>query len=161
MYRHDASCFVILQTWWAVLFYGLFISYFDVEVVTICCWLVVAVTECGVNEFRCNDNRQCIPAAFVCNLQRDCLDGSDEERCSTCHIEIMNESSTKLMIILVLLTRTPLFIIILICEHKNISSHQIHVRFNVEHHPVTKSLVGIYTDFAILKSVCQFVVFCA
>ncbi|XP_034337833.2 basement membrane-specific heparan sulfate proteoglycan core protein isoform X5 [Magallana gigas] len=39
------------------------------------------VTECGVNEFRCNDNRQCIPLAFVCNLQRDCLDGSDEERC--------------------------------------------------------------------------------
>lgn len=121
----------ILLTWWAVLFYGLFILYFDIEVVTICSWLVVAVTECGVNEFRCNDNRQCIPAAFVCNLQRDCLDGSDEERCGTCH-EIMNEPSTKLKLILVLLTGTPLYII-LICEHKNISSRQIHASFNVKH----------------------------
>lgn len=52
------------------------------------------MTVCGVDEFRCSDNRQCIPAAFRCNLQRDCMDGSDEERCGMLQ-QVIHESFSQ------------------------------------------------------------------
>lgn len=36
---------------------------------------------CQPTEFRCNDNRQCIPRSFQCDGTNDCHDGSDEVGC--------------------------------------------------------------------------------
>jgi len=40
------------------------------------------IESCGLNEATCS-NKQCILKTKVCDGQIDCLDGSDETRCST------------------------------------------------------------------------------
>uniref|UniRef100_A0A3P9PJ83 Low-density lipoprotein receptor-like n=1 Tax=Poecilia reticulata TaxID=8081 RepID=A0A3P9PJ83_POERE len=49
-------------------------------------YLVGPIKECKSGEFRCT-NGQCISKAYVCDKDKDCSDGSDEEDCPkpTCH----------------------------------------------------------------------------
>lgn len=39
-----------------------------------------APKTCSPDEFRCRDGK-CIASEFICDSDRDCLDGSDEESC--------------------------------------------------------------------------------
>ncbi|XP_049644306.1 low-density lipoprotein receptor [Suncus etruscus] len=41
-----------------------------------------APNTCSPQEFRCGDGK-CVALKFVCDSDRDCLDGSDEEHCTT------------------------------------------------------------------------------
>lgn len=36
--------------------------------------------NCTEKEFRCN-NGNCIPHAYICDKDQDCIDGSDEDKC--------------------------------------------------------------------------------
>ena len=38
--------------------------------------------ECSSKEFKCRDGKQCIPRAFHCDNDMDCMDNSDEIGCS-------------------------------------------------------------------------------
>lgn len=43
---------------------------------------------CTGNEFKClNNNGQCIPREWVCNGNKECVDGSDEES-KMCEVRI-------------------------------------------------------------------------
>jgi hypothetical protein len=39
--------------------------------------------RCDSSDFLCYDGLRCISSAFVCDAEKDCLDGSDEIGCST------------------------------------------------------------------------------
>lgn len=39
-------------------------------------------SACRYNEFTCLNGSQCIPKSFHCDGEVDCLDGSDEQRCT-------------------------------------------------------------------------------
>lgn len=41
------------------------------------------LVNCRQNEFQCS-NGLCIDSREQCNGHKDCLDGSDEERCNSC-----------------------------------------------------------------------------
>lgn len=43
-------------------------------------YFALVYPECGPAEFRC-DNKRCIPLEYVCDVDDDCRDGSDERRC--------------------------------------------------------------------------------
>ena len=44
----------------------------------------VPPNPCKEDEFRCQDNRQCVMASSVCDFTPDCQDGSDEFECAEC-----------------------------------------------------------------------------
>lgn len=41
---------------------------------------------CEPYQFRCKNNR-CVPGRWQCDYDNDCGDNSDEESCSTCHLQ--------------------------------------------------------------------------
>ena len=46
------------------------------------CWLVFTVgSPCRYHQFQCKSRNQCIPRSFHCDMESDCLDGSDEVGC--------------------------------------------------------------------------------
>lgn len=45
-----------------------------------------ALPSCSSQEFKCVTSGQCIPLAFVCDGDEDCVDGSDEQR--TCGMSV-------------------------------------------------------------------------
>lgn len=48
----------------------------------------ISISDCSVDEFRCN-NGNCIPKAAQCNGEIDCDDdGEDEQNCGEYHLEI-------------------------------------------------------------------------
>lgn len=44
------------------------------------CNLIACRSECGANEFTCDDS-QCVSSVRRCDRRRDCADGSDELNC--------------------------------------------------------------------------------
>ncbi|KAJ9587512.1 hypothetical protein L9F63_028234, partial [Diploptera punctata] len=44
-------------------------------------------SPCRYHEFQCKSGNQCIPRSFHCDLEVDCLDGSDEVGCSPVYIQ--------------------------------------------------------------------------
>lgn len=46
--------------------------------ISLCVLVVHAGAECKDEEFECMDGK-CIPKAYLCNEQKDCKDGEDEE----------------------------------------------------------------------------------
>lgn len=55
-----------------------------------------AVKQCKDNEFRCN-NGQCIMNSYLCDGDKDCLDGSDETSCppATCSSRTFRCNNTE------------------------------------------------------------------
>ncbi|KAG8233631.1 hypothetical protein J437_LFUL001042 [Ladona fulva] len=47
---------------------------------------VVTVRTCGSTDFRCNGTGRCIPLTWVCDEEKDCLDGSDENSDRNCSV---------------------------------------------------------------------------
>lgn len=41
---------------------------------------VAALPSCSSEEFKCVTSGECISLGFVCDGEKDCVDGSDEER---------------------------------------------------------------------------------
>jgi len=44
-------------------------------------FVCITGSPCRYHEFQCKSERQCIPRSFHCDLEVDCLDGSDEVGC--------------------------------------------------------------------------------
>lgn len=42
---------------------------------------IVKKSFCPNNEFLCHSGEQCIPASWLCDRAKDCVDGSDELDC--------------------------------------------------------------------------------
>lgn len=45
------------------------------------CWLLSSCAVCPA-KFQCQEDSTCIEFSRVCNQQRDCVNGSDEEHCN-------------------------------------------------------------------------------
>lgn len=43
---------------------------------------VVTSLVCGWAELRCKNGKQCVPHEYICDGDKDCSDGTDEEDCS-------------------------------------------------------------------------------
>lgn len=42
---------------------------------------VKTASSCPPNTFQCESDKTCIPIYYVCDLDNDCVDGSDEVEC--------------------------------------------------------------------------------
>ncbi|XP_063741755.1 MAM and LDL-receptor class A domain-containing protein 1-like [Eleginops maclovinus] len=56
------------------------------QIVVLLSGLLVVVSSCPDGRFNCTSG-ECLPARLVCNFEKDCEDGSDEEFCGSCDFE--------------------------------------------------------------------------
>ena len=99
--------------------------------------------SCTEHEFRCSDG-SCITLTWKCDLERDCIDGSDEVDCGECdkyvHLNIV-------MIGFIWLGNTAIIFVnkapsrILGLEIRNNTAHKI---FGMEFHAIVKMKQSLY-----------------
>ena len=53
--------------------------------------IIVVDIKCKPGEYKCSDGQECVPKRWVCDSNKDCSDGSDEEDCAVELQELVTE----------------------------------------------------------------------